>query len=75
MVWKKPKIHPYYTWDEFRNLPYGKKKAAFVVWLMRKGTPKEDAIKICGYKFKCGHDPFPPDDSDTYKLGTDKYDD
>lgn len=73
-MWKKPKVHKYYTQEEFRNLPYGAKKSAFVAWLMRKGVSKYEAIQICGNKFKGGHDPFPPYNSDTYKLGTDKYD-
>lgn len=59
-MFKKPKIHKYYTAEEFRNLPYGKKKAAFVAWLMRKGVAKDEAIQICGNKFKHG-DPFPSD--------------
>jgi len=62
-MWKKPTKHPYYTWDEFRNLPYGEKKAAFVVWLMRKGTKRDEAVLICGRKFYNGRDPFPPDNS------------
>jgi len=62
-MWKKPTKHPYYTWDEFRNLPYGKKKAAFVVWLMRKGTPRDEAVLICGRKFYNGNDPFPGDEN------------
>lgn len=61
---KKPKIHKYYTKEEFRNLPYGKKKSAFVAWLMRQGVPKGEAVMICGRKFYNGRDPFPPDETD-----------
>lgn len=57
---KKPKIHPYYTQEEFRNLPYSKKKQAFVVWLMRQGVKRCEAVEICGKKFWGGRDPFPP---------------
>lgn len=53
----RPKIHKFYTMDEFKGFDMGKKKSEFVAWLMRKGVPLNEARLICHRKFYHG-DPF-----------------
>jgi len=45
------------SFEEFKNMPLGKKKVEFVKWLMKRGVPLWEARTICHRKFYHG-DPF-----------------